>query len=54
MTATTTSPLGSVAIRNRAEWEAWFVWKQLKGRWQEARWHGSVLSSDVPEGMLAS
>ncbi len=100
---------GSVAIRNRAEWEAWFrglfdqltamgattdseilaydavegedlgysvlefrqtlgvgdlvasfdcittiVWKQTDGEWQEARWHGSVLSSDVPDGLVGS
>ena len=100
---------GNVAIRNRAEWEAWFrnlfaqlktidaatdseilaydavhgtelgysvlefrqtltiadqvatfdciatiVWKQVHGRWHEARWHGSVLSSNVPDGMLAA
>ena len=99
----------NVAIRSRAEWEAWFhglfaqlqamdastdstilrydatksgdmgfsvvefrqslaigeltatfdciatiVWKQVDGVWWEARWHGSVLSSDVPPELLAA
>ena len=99
----------SVAIRSRAEWEAWFhglfaqldemhastdstilaydavesdqmgfsvlefrqslaigqltavfdciatiVWKQVDGAWREARWHGSVLSSDVPPELMAA
>ena len=100
---------GSVAVRTRAEWEAWFhglftqldamgaatdsevlaydaiessemgfsvlefrqtlsigelearfdcmttiVWKRAEGRWVEARWHGSVLSSEVPPELLAA
>ncbi len=28
------------------------VWKRDGDRWQEARWHGSVLSSDVPAALL--
>lgn len=104
------APDGSnVAIRSRAEWEAWFhglfsqldemhastdstilaydalesgdmgfsvvefrqslaigelsasfdcmttiVWKKVDGAWREARWHGSVLSSDVPQELLAA
>lgn len=98
---------GSVAIRSREEWEAWFrglfatldqmgahtdseilaydamegvdlgysvlefrqtlgigdlvatfdcmttiVWKREGDVWKEARWHGSVLSSDVPPELL--
>ncbi len=27
------------------------VWKKADGVWREARWHGSVLSSDVPPGL---
>jgi len=100
---------GNVAIRNQAEWDAWFknlfaqldtlgaetdseilaydavegtdlgysvlefrqtlelrgmvatfecmttiVWKLQDGRWREARWHGSVLSRDLPDEMLAA
>lgn len=30
------------------------VWKRVGDRWLEARWHGSVLSRDVPEAMLAA
>lgn len=31
------------------------VWKRNEeGTWQEARWHGSVLSSDVPPELLAA
>ena len=30
------------------------VWKKVEGRWHEARWHGSVLSSEVPEALLAA
>ena len=30
------------------------VWKQVEGRWHEARWHGSVSSSDIPDGMLVA
>lgn len=100
---------GNVAIRSRAEWEAWFhslfgqldtmgaatdseilaydavesgtmgfavlefrqtlavgelvasfdcmttiVWKRVENRWVEARWHGSVLSSDVPPELLTA
>ena len=26
------------------------VWKQVEGRWQEARWHASMLDTEVPEG----
>lgn len=99
---------GSVPIRTRAEWEAWFhnlfatldtmgadtdseitgyeavesdsmgysvvdfrqtltvgpsvatfdciatiIWKLVDGRWQESRWHCSVLSSDVPPELAA-
>ena len=30
------------------------VWKRSdNGSWQEARWHGSVLSSEVPPELLA-
>lgn len=28
------------------------VWKKVDEAWPEARWHGSVLSSDVPPEML--
>ena len=28
------------------------VWKRVDDRWLEARWHGSVLSRDVPQAML--
>jgi hypothetical protein len=28
------------------------VWKKVDGVWREARWHGSVLSSDVPQELL--
>ena len=28
------------------------VWKRVDGAWREARWHGSVLSSSVPEELL--
>ncbi len=30
------------------------VWKSVEGGWREARWHGSVLSSDVPPEMVAT
>lgn len=30
------------------------VWKKVDGRWYEARWHGSILASDVPEAMTAA
>ncbi len=30
------------------------VWKRDQDRWVEARWHGSVLSSDVPPELLAA
>jgi hypothetical protein len=30
------------------------VWKRVDGRWVEARWHGSVLSSEVPPELLAA
>ena len=30
------------------------VWKRVEDRWIEARWHGSVLSSEVPEELLAA
>ncbi len=30
------------------------VWKRVDGAWREARWHGSVLSSDVPEELLSA
>lgn len=30
------------------------VWKFQEGRWREARWHGSVLSRDLPDEMLAA
>ena len=28
------------------------VWKRVGDRWYEARWHGSVLSTDVPPELL--
>jgi hypothetical protein len=28
------------------------VWKKVEGVWREARWHGSVLSSNVPPELL--
>jgi hypothetical protein len=28
------------------------VWKNVDGVWREARWHGSVLSSDVPPELV--
>jgi hypothetical protein len=33
---------------------ATIVWKQVDGRWREARWHGSVLSSQVPPELMAA
>ncbi len=30
------------------------VWKLVDGAWKEARWHGSVLSSQVPPELLAA
>lgn len=30
------------------------VWKRRRDRWVEARWHGSVLASDVPPELLAA
>jgi ketosteroid isomerase-like protein len=30
------------------------VWKRTPDGWREARWHGSVVSSVIPEGMLAA
>ncbi len=29
------------------------VWKQVDGRWIEARWHASLVSTDLPEGFGA-
>lgn len=31
---------------------ATIVWKRTPDGWREARWHASVISSDVPEGLL--
>ena len=42
-------PSGSARpIRNRLEWERWFHELFATG-WRQARWHGSVISSNVPE-----
>ena len=30
------------------------VWKQVEGRWIEARWHASLVSTELPEGFGAS
>ncbi|MFO8076403.1 MAG: nuclear transport factor 2 family protein [Actinomycetota bacterium] len=29
------------------------VWKQVEGRWIEARWHASLVSTELPEGFGA-
>jgi len=31
---------------------ATIVWKRTPEGWREARWHASVISSDVPDGLL--
>ena len=33
---------------------ATIVWKLVGGQWREARWHGSVLASEVPPELLAA
>ena len=33
---------------------ATIVWKLTPDGWREARWHASVISSDVPEALMAS
>ncbi len=33
---------------------ATIVWKLVDGEWREARWHGFVLSSDVPPELVAA
>lgn len=33
---------------------ATIVWKQTDTGWREARWHASVISSEVPEELLAA
>ncbi|MCU0312044.1 MAG: nuclear transport factor 2 family protein [Acidimicrobiales bacterium] len=33
---------------------ATIVWKSTPDGWREARWHASVLSADVPEGLRAA
>lgn len=33
---------------------ATIVWKRSDFGWREARWHASVISSDVPEGLMQS
>jgi hypothetical protein len=30
------------------------VWKKIEDKWIEARWHGSVLSSEVPPELAAA
>jgi hypothetical protein len=30
------------------------VWKQVDGRWWEARWHASLIDTDIPEGFGAA
>jgi len=33
---------------------ATIVWKRTPEGWREARWHASVISSDIPDGLLAT
>jgi hypothetical protein len=47
----------SLAIADQTGWfrcQATIVWKRQGDRWVEARWHASLLGTDLPEGFPTS
>ena len=48
-----TQLLTAAGMTGRFHCVATIVWKLTESGWKEARWHVSLLSADIPEGMAA-